>query len=194
MWSKRLLRRRHGGARDPGGDRDHLRDHRPGRHLHQSPPRDPLHEQRRSPPVVLDRLHRAAGRRRAAAQQRVIRAAVGFPSSRTGPAYAPVDAPAHPALPRQATGALARMSGEHLFNATGNGQDLRGGSFHEPGSLRGRGRTGRRSRPAGQRAGHSRHPARSSCRSRARRQSAAGRLVGTPDVSSAPRPRTSAST
>ena len=25
------------------------------------------------------------------------------------------------------------MSGEHLFNATGSGQDLRGGSFHEPG-------------------------------------------------------------
>jgi NUDIX domain len=32
-------------VRDPGGDWDHLRDHRPGRDLHQPPPCDSLHQQ-----------------------------------------------------------------------------------------------------------------------------------------------------
>ena len=51
----------------------------PGWHLHQPSQRDPLHQQRRGPAGVLYRLHRSASQRRAAAQQRVIRAAVGFP-------------------------------------------------------------------------------------------------------------------
>ena len=54
------------------------------------------------------------------------------PDGHTGLADAPVDAPAHPALPRQAAPALPRLSSQQLLNPPGRRQDLRGSPLHEP--------------------------------------------------------------
>jgi ADP-ribose pyrophosphatase YjhB (NUDIX family) len=56
----------------------------------------------------------------------------GLPRSDIGLADASIDAPAHPALPRQTTRTLPGLSSQQFLNTPSSGQDLRSAPLHEP--------------------------------------------------------------
>lgn len=104
---------------------------------------------------------------------------MGLPRRDPGLAGAPVDAPAHPALPRQAARTLPGLSGQHRLDAPGRGQDL-GAASSANRVTSSSGPTGRGSPPAGQQGAHGHRRARPSYRGTARHRSAAGRRERTP--------------
>jgi hypothetical protein len=116
----------------PRRDRRRRRDHWPRRHLHRSPPRHPLHQQRRGTARVFGRIHRPPDRRRAHPERRIAGSPLS-PSHRVGgPDNRPLDAGTDQRLsrrferhsPRLARGSANQTSVTFLILIDVNEQDF----------------------------------------------------------------------